>query len=476
MSLLVGCPVILPPREDVIASWTYRPHLLIVNGSHDDWFPLARPDTANLLALSWDLPEKNGGVAKSWNVIFHAASQMDCSHVALISQGLVLEGGTARLAELVDEYADWRGLITDFAWHCIVLSVKLWKMLGPFDEQFWPGYCVAPETPVLTRDLRWVPAGDLIIGSELVGVDEHPTVARGSRRYRPSVVTATTRRLAPCVRITMSDGREVVCSLDHKWLTKYAAPTNMPYKWRPASWLKPGYRIYAPLRTWGTDSTYEAGWLAGIFDGEGTLNVGVNKRVVSFSQKEGAVLDRAMGILASMGIPFTYCLRPSNGVADVEIGTRAYMLETLGRLRPVRLLRAEAWEGANIRSKHYENDLEVETVEQVGPTEVVTLETSSSTFLANGMVSHNCEDNDYVRRLELAGLHTASNPIPKVGREILPGSETFGATLTSGVIDPSCYGMNLDRYAVKWGGPPGAETFTIPYDGNPQPRKDTHAP
>lgn len=138
MSLLVGCPVILPPRADVVASWTHRPHLLIVNGADDDWMPLATPETG-LLAVNWS-PPANGGVARSWNIIFRQAREMGLSHVALISQGVVLEGGTARLAELVDEYADWRGLLTDFAWHCIVLSVRVWEQLGTFDETFTPAY------------------------------------------------------------------------------------------------------------------------------------------------------------------------------------------------------------------------------------------------------------------------------------------------------------------------------------------------
>lgn len=138
MSLLVGCPVILPPKREILASWTHRPHLLIVNGADDEWMPLANERTG-LLALNAD-PPQNVGVARSWNVIFEQARLMHFSHVALIAQGTRLDGGTARLAALVDEWADDRGLLTDFAWHCIVLSVKTWEKVGRFDEQFWPAY------------------------------------------------------------------------------------------------------------------------------------------------------------------------------------------------------------------------------------------------------------------------------------------------------------------------------------------------
>jgi hypothetical protein len=141
MSLLVGCPVILPPRDDVIASWTHRPHMIIVNAPTDDgqheWAALA--PMRDIYNIGWK-PAVNCGVARSWNMIFEQAQRTGYSHVALISQGVVLEGGTAHLAELVDEYADERGLLTDFAWHCIVLSVKTWEQLGPFDTTFSPAY------------------------------------------------------------------------------------------------------------------------------------------------------------------------------------------------------------------------------------------------------------------------------------------------------------------------------------------------
>lgn len=138
MSLLVGCPVILPPWPDVVASWTHRPHLLIINGAERAWANVAAPNTG-FLSINWD-PPANAGVARSWNLIFGQAAAMYVDHVALVSQGTLLDGGTDRLARLVAEHADWRGMLTDFAWHCIVLSVELWKAVGPFDEQFWPAY------------------------------------------------------------------------------------------------------------------------------------------------------------------------------------------------------------------------------------------------------------------------------------------------------------------------------------------------
>lgn len=140
MSLLVACPVILPPRADVLRSWTHRPHAIVVNGAPQQWEDVMIHDRAP--GFTWLFPkyEGNRGVAASWNIAFTEASRLAIGYVAIISQSTILTGGTAHLADLVDKYADERGLLTDFAWRCIVLSTALWNEVGPFDERFWPAY------------------------------------------------------------------------------------------------------------------------------------------------------------------------------------------------------------------------------------------------------------------------------------------------------------------------------------------------
>lgn len=193
MSLLVGCPVILPPRDDVIASWTHRSHLVVINGAFDEWVG------PGLDAAKSTLFRGNGtniGVAASWNLIFEVGREREFSHVALISQGTVLEGGTAHLAELVDEYADDRGLLTDFAWHCIVLSVKTWEQLGPFDEGFKYAYYEDSDyvrrlflAGLHTPDNRIPKVGrDLLDGTETVAAAKHlippDTYGKNGLRFR----------------------------------------------------------------------------------------------------------------------------------------------------------------------------------------------------------------------------------------------------------------------------------------------------
>jgi hypothetical protein len=69
------------------------------------------------------------------------------------------------------------------------------------------------------------------------------------------------------------------------------------------------------------------------------------------------------------------------------------------------------------------------------------------------------EDNDYVRRLELAGLHTGANPIPKA--KTATRCENARA-LNAFLVEPD-FGWLGRYYARKWGGMPATETFETPF-------------
>lgn len=136
MSLLIVCPVILPPREEILDTWTHRPHLCVVNGRHDLW-----ADACADRGLLAHHSNGNAGCPAAWNLGFAHAQAEGIDHVAIISQSLELDPpGTQHLAELVADHADDRGLTTNWSFHAIVFSVDLWTAIGPFDETL-PIYC-----------------------------------------------------------------------------------------------------------------------------------------------------------------------------------------------------------------------------------------------------------------------------------------------------------------------------------------------
>lgn len=266
----------------------------------------------------------------------------------------------------------------------------------------WPRYCLDPGTPVLTADLRWIPARHVQVGLELVGFDEHP-VAQGRRWLRSVVESVETLRL-PRVRVELDDGRTVTCSTDHMWLTARQVGAYRAQRegiaqtrstWQRAEDLRVGEQIISPLRVWREASTVGEGWLAGVFDGEGSI--GHNN--VSFAQNPGVVLDRAKALLSDFGIPFTMQPHSGSSCERVGVSVRPYVMETLGWLRPVRLMpkAAMVWEGKRMYGRQSTRmPMAVVTgVQLVGEGEVLAIGTSTRTFIANGLASHNCHKNGY---------------------------------------------------------------------------------
>lgn len=141
MSVLVACPVILPPADvDGWKSWDHRPMLVVNNAP--------APIDAEWSALCeqhgwWHFASggRNRGVAASWNLAFRIARERGYRYVSLVSQTYNVTGGTSTLAWLVEQYADWRGLLNgSVALHGCTWSVQLWEQVGGFDERFWPAY------------------------------------------------------------------------------------------------------------------------------------------------------------------------------------------------------------------------------------------------------------------------------------------------------------------------------------------------
>jgi hypothetical protein len=257
-------------------------------------------------------------------------------------------------------------------------------------------YCVVPETPILTADLRWVPAGTLCEGDELVGVDEYAPESekRGKRHYRKATVTAAPRRMAPCTKIVLEDGREVISAANHRWLARSNyGKSGSVYDWTIACTIQPGYEISAPFTPWPEETSFEAGWTSGIFDGEGWIHTGksgVRGSTVGVAQNPGPVLSRIEHYLKESGIPYTYVDKQK--CKKLEIQSRAASMELLGRLQPLRLMprNSEVWEGGQVTGS-----CRVVSVESAGVREVVSLGTSTGTYIANGLTSHNCGQHFY---------------------------------------------------------------------------------
>ena len=267
-------------------------------------------------------------------------------------------------------------------------------------------YCVAPDTPILRSDLTHVPASSLSVGTRLVGFDENPVVnaektASGRtysiRRWRTATVEAISVVTKPSMRITLSDGRSVECSDDHLWLGVHSNKAQPRTRWIQARELEPGRVLHSVGRPWEVDMTRDGGWLAGMYDGEGYLgsrNSGHATTTLVFSQLSGEVLDKFMRLMNDRNLPYKYMSpTPSSTSPTASCRTSSVpgIMRVLGSLQPERFKgRFESlYEGGALVGGSTEL-VTVTGVEHIGMKELVSVQTSTRTFIANGVLSHNC--------------------------------------------------------------------------------------
>jgi len=280
-------------------------------------------------------------------------------------------------------------------------------------------FCLDPETPVLTADLQWVPIKSVMPGDAVVGIDEYPTRVEGGdkngqRKLRRATVLAKATTVKKAYRLTFDDGRSVVCSGDHRWLIRRSTGE---FRWRPVKGksslqdIKVGDDVVQVVEPWAVDDSRDAGYLAGVYDGEGSLGgkiSGSSGLSITFTQNPGLVLEKTMRLMKEKG----FNPQPQNSNAYlIEMEKRCQQwairgvsecLRFLGQVRPDRLVaRAHlAYEGVSLRGKassryvqqtHYRR---IVRIEELAEQTLIDIQTSTGTFVANGFVSHNCNMYD----------------------------------------------------------------------------------
>ena len=247
--------------------------------------------------------------------------------------------------------------------------------------------CLHPTTRVLKADLTWQPAGELQVGDVLIGVDEYPD-GRKRRKLRPSTVLRLQRLKLPSYVVTFSDGRFVVASADHLWLESLASKSsNASPDWTRTDQLKKGSKVRQLCQPWETESSYEAGYLAGLLDGEGSLDNSHGIRT-AFSQKAGDTRDLAQSLFDKFAISTSKTLdNRDTTVGGIRTTDMATTLKLLGSIRPQRLLDNLCSEGMGLPQTR--STVEVDTIVPIGETEVVGMDTTTKTLIAEGLVSHN---------------------------------------------------------------------------------------
>ncbi len=271
--------------------------------------------------------------------------------------------------------------------------------------------CITPDTKILTTDLEWKRADELENGDYLIGFDEEKVSGNKTRRYRSTKVTNCEKTELPCFKIYLDDGTIVTVSKEHKWLTEKDTNT----KWKTTEKLKVGDKLFS-IGTWDEEKTKDAGWISGIYDGEGCIlrsKKDVKQRkgqstTIHFSQNDGIVLRQVKKFLDDRNFTF-HKISNSHGCFILTIsGGLPQNLRFLGMFKPIRLMQKASiiWEDVSVgNDRGNTKKPKVVKIEDVGRKSVIALGTEHKTFIANGLLSHNSSDQRYwFRKCSCSGL------------------------------------------------------------------------
>jgi len=263
--------------------------------------------------------------------------------------------------------------------------------------------CVVPETRVLTADLRWVQAGDLMVGERLLAFDEDSSGPSAGRKYRSAVVACTDRDVLPCYDLEFEDGSTVRVSSDHRWLV-YSGDKGA--RWVRTDELRAGElrasHVVKPFEPWDDLSSQGAGgYLAAALDGEGCLTQRPTTYAnrVQFTQVENPMLEQTERYLKELGFDYNHQVSrrghilnalggPRQDVHVLSVDRRPEVVRLLGSVRPVRLL--PKFQPDLLGRVNMARRMRVVRKTFVGDQVIVKLGTTSGTYITEAGLSHNC--------------------------------------------------------------------------------------
>ena len=173
------------------------------------------------------------------------------------------------------------------------------------------------------------------------------------------------------------------------------------------------------------DPTWKAGYLAGLLDTDGCYS-GDDLR---FSQtKPNDVLERARRYIHDLGFASRReDFRSASGRSERLLGNIEEKLRFLSTVQPALTRKAADFYGRRFPGRH---TVRVEGVRRVGRRDLVDIETSSGTFIAAGLATHNCYALTLARRLKAMG-----QPKYQVDGDPRTSGPGFGLTLHPDTLD-----------------------------------------
>lgn len=302
-------------------------------------------------------------------------------------------------------------------------------MATRFDEDNCHGechYCLTPDALVLTADLRWIKLGELKEGDLIFAFDEERPNNSQARYWRKGVVTHVHREIQDVYEVSLENGDTIKTTAEHQWLARKRS--RLGYDWVMTKDLYVnGYNIQGhkkkgphtehtssivckPFEVIRHENSADSGWLAGMIDADGHITQ------QTIHDKDGSLrYGFRIGVAQCNKYPdiqkrvirlmehFTNNNKPCRQSMDkgsnnplnsnyaswqfLVTGTNVEKLQFLMRVRPLKMSKVDIDKIGMIRSRY---DTKVTGITHLGKMEIVVLETSTHTFIANGYAMHNC--------------------------------------------------------------------------------------
>ena len=262
--------------------------------------------------------------------------------------------------------------------------------------------CLAPDHKILTADLRWICSGDIKVGEQVIAFDEFPSGLKPNnqpyrRKYRIAKVIASYGAKKECVIVHLENGESITCTVDHPWLANRYNYKTTAFEWIRADKLMTLYdpHICKQFDVWASEQNYNAGWLAGMFDGEGSLSWGVHGAPkLLIAQRQGAILDQTQSIATQLGFKTSLYSKNdgSDGMTLYFNGGIPDIVKVIGSLRPTRLV--QKFNNLDLGTRSIEPErVRVVAVESIGMHEIAGITTSTGTYIGEGYLMHNTYGN-----------------------------------------------------------------------------------
>jgi len=282
----------------------------------------------------------------------------------------------------------------------------------------FPVQCLGFGTRVLTTNLEWKCVEDLTMEDKLVAFDEEKTRSEnggpGYRRWQLADITCLQRDVENCYEILFDDGKKVTATGEHKWLCHAYNRKKEGMQWRRTDELMEDKTLIPYIiPPWEEDRSYGAGYLAGAFDADGTLYQTGTMTTVKFCQIDNIVQQTVKRLLEERSFDYLENVCRAEGrnytwTTTMIKGGIAEQLRFLGQLRPKRLL--ERFDLLNMSRRMCNKGGKIRkviSVKNVGVKSIIRIATSTKTFFAEGMPTHNSLAADVMNR-SLIKIHELS--------------------------------------------------------------------